>query len=250
MNRDCVFVFARLFINPTGNAEKEISSSHTCSAYIWECIVCLFRRRSNTSALYYIKIPISLLCAELAGFNNRIHKKKKKIESISFQAHHHEISNTFLSFSTLYATPWRSFRDSQSISSSSFNMKSMPIFSSYRINISTTSYGQTINACSILCMLYLDKCILHSNLARKQMINNFKPNFWILMVYFVNGITGEVEKKFLKGTILPKDPWAADWTNFPQDQCLQSYPSDFRWRYCDRVLSAKMIGLMEQFMEP
>lgn len=42
------------------------------------------------------------------------------------------------------------------------------------------------------------------------MINNFKPNFWILMVYFVNGITGEVEKKFLKGTILPKDPWAAD----------------------------------------
>lgn len=59
-------------------------------------------------------------------------------------------------------------------------------------------------------MLYLDKCILHSNLARKQMINNFKPNFWILMVYFVNGITGEVEKKFLKGTILPKDPWAAD----------------------------------------
>lgn len=82
LNRDCVFVFARLFINPTGNAEKEISSSHTCSAYIWECIVCLFRRRSNTSALYYIKIPISLLCAELAGFNNRIHKKKKSKVSV------------------------------------------------------------------------------------------------------------------------------------------------------------------------
>lgn len=95
LNRDCVFVFARLFINPTGNTEKEISSSHTCPAYIWECIVCLFRRRFNTSALYYIKIPISLLCAELAGFNNKIRKKKKKkkIGSINFEARHHEISN-------------------------------------------------------------------------------------------------------------------------------------------------------------
>ena len=122
LNRDCVFVFARLFINPTGNTEKEISSSHTCPAYIWECIVCLFRRRFNTSALYYIKIPISLLCVELAGLNKKIRKKKKKKKNRKYQFWSAPSRNIKL-FSTLYATQWRSLKDSRSISSSSFNMK-------------------------------------------------------------------------------------------------------------------------------